>query len=155
MFKKVQICMTECILIRAQSVSDVGGWSWLLEHINLDSCQARVGDIKLRSVIVYCLHQFLAALEVSQYSFACRNHHILQLCILSWKTTQKTLTCFFHSRDNSSKAVPSTSSEPSDNRPPAKKGTQTSQESASTSQRPRSMKNVDWHGLSQAQRYWK
>ena len=28
------------------SLSDVGVWSWLLEHINFDCCPARVGDIE-------------------------------------------------------------------------------------------------------------
>ena len=40
--------MTECVLIKAfkqsLSFSDVRVWCWLLEHINFDSCQARVGD---------------------------------------------------------------------------------------------------------------
>ena len=53
--KKVQICMTECVLVKGSGqslclslslfLSDaVGVWSGLLEHINLDCCQARVGD---------------------------------------------------------------------------------------------------------------
>ena len=53
--KKVQICMTGCILINALSslslsllYSDVGVWSQLLEHTIFDSCQARVGDITER-----------------------------------------------------------------------------------------------------------
>ena len=44
---------------------------------------------------------------------------------------------FIRSHD-SSEPVPSTSSEPVDNRPPTQEGKQTSQESASTSERPRS-----------------
>ena len=52
--KKVQICMTECVLIKgfkqsllcSVSVSLMSGYGWLLEHVIFDSCQARVGDIK-------------------------------------------------------------------------------------------------------------
>ena len=94
----------------------------------------------------HCLRQFPAALLVSRRSFPCRTHHILQFSILSRKTTQKTLTCLKNKnknkknlfRDYSSKPVLSTSSKPVDIRPPTQDGKQTSQESASTSERPRS-----------------
>ena len=50
-----------------------------------------------------------------------------------WKTAQKTLTCFFQRRDDSSETVPSTNlAELVDSRPPTLVGEQTSQESAST-----------------------
>ena len=52
--KKIQICMTECILIKDLVVSlspglclsGGGVGSDLSEHTNFDSCQARVGDLE-------------------------------------------------------------------------------------------------------------
>ena len=63
--------------------------------------------------------------------FSCmRDQHILQLGIMLQKTMPKTLPCFFslHSCDDSSEPVPSTISEPVDNRLLTQKGKQTSQE---------------------------
>ena len=75
----------------------------------------------------------------------------------SQKTMQKTLTffLFFHTRDDSSEPVPSSSSELVDNRLPPQEGKKPSQESASTCGRPRPsqapVKNVaDFHRGSQA-----
>ena len=76
----------------------------------MSSCQASVGDTErgqwqftacvqlpgqsgwqgMRSVAVHCLHQFVAALLVSQQPFAYRTDHISQLSIMLWKTMQKT-----------------------------------------------------------------
>ena len=62
------------------------------------------------------------------------------------KGMQKTLSLTFCSHDDSFEPVPSTGSEPVDNRPPTQEGEQTSQESVSTSERLRSnqapLKNV-------------
>ena len=51
------------------------------------------------------------------------------------KTVQEALTGFPRSLGDSSEPVPSTSFEPVDNRPPTQEGKQTSQESASASER--------------------
>ena len=63
----------------------------------------------------------------------------------------------FHCHDDGFKPVPFTSSEPVDNKPPTQAGTQTSQESASTSKWSRSnqasVKNIDFHGGCQAGGY--
>ena len=68
---------------------------------------------------------------------------------------QKKSLLFFNSHDDCSEPVPSISSELADNRPPIQEGKQTSEESASTSERPRSnqapVKNVDCHEGPQAQ----
>ena len=65
----------------------------------------------------------------------------------------------FRSRDDSSNPVPSTSSELVDNGSPTQEGKQTSQESASASEGPRSDraagKHVDCHGGSQGRGYRK
>ena len=70
-------------------------------------------------------------------------------------TVQKTQTCFAHSHDDISKAVPSTSSELVDNRPPTREGRQIRQEPVRTSESLRSnqalVRNVNCHLGSQAQ----
>ena len=68
---------------------------------------------------------------------------------------QKKVFPFFYSHDDCSELVPSISSELADNRLPIQEGKQTSEESASTSERPRSnkapVKNFDCHEGPQAQ----
>ena len=69
------------------------------------------------------------------------------LSIISWKTTQKTQTRFLCSRDDSAEPVPSTSSKLVNNRPPTQEGTQTSQESASTSEKAKIESGTVWNML--------
>ena len=91
---KVQICMTECILIKGfklslscsacLSESDAGVWIWLLEHTYIYKLWQLPGQgewHRTRSVVVHC--QFLATLLVFCCWFACRTDHILQLSIIN------------------------------------------------------------------------
>ena len=73
--------------------SDQGVWQGMLEQsYQLWQLSGQSVWPWTGSVIVHCLHQFLATLLVSHHSFACRIDHISQLSIMSQKTIQKTLT---------------------------------------------------------------
>ena len=108
------------------------------------------------SVVGHSLHQFSATLLVSCCSFACRTDNISQHSIMLQKTPQKInadLKFFiinFFSCDDRSKPVPSTSSEPVDNRLPIRDGKQTNKQSVNTSRSLRSnqapLRNVDCNG---------
>ena len=117
----------------------------------------------MRSVIIHGLCQFLATLLDSRHSFACETNHISQLRIMSWKTTQRTLTCFSPCNcDDNSQSVPLTSSGQVDKTPSTWEGKETSQGSASTSERPRSNQTLStWEGketgqgsASTSERHW-
>ena len=74
-------------------LSDQGVWQGMLEQsYQLWQLSGQSVWPGTGSTIVHCLHQFLATLLVSHYSFACRIDHISQLSIMSQKTIQKTLT---------------------------------------------------------------
>ena len=61
----------------------------------------------------------------------------------------------FHSSDDSSEPVPFSSSEPIECRPPTQEGKQKSQESGSTSERPRFNQALVKNVGGKAQGYWK
>ena len=132
-------------------------WHWM-KSVMIHSLWHR-----MRSVIIHGLCQFLATLLDSRHSFACETNHISQLRIMSWKTTQRTLTCFFPCNcDDNSQPVPLTSSGQVDKTRSTWEGKETSQGSASTSERPRSNQTLStWEGketgqgsASTSERHW-
>ena len=130
-------CMTACIFLHkalsslclAQSLSL---WHQCAKSLSWQLIQARV---RPNTVSSNPLPTSVSSHITSFPPFIC--DHIMWLSIISWKTTQKIQTRFLCSRDDSAEPVPSTSSKLVNNRPPTQEGTQTSQESASTSERPR------------------
>ena len=101
---------------------------------------ARLGWVTLYEVSGSSLPTSVSGCITSFPPLICmRDNHILQLSIMLQKTMQKTCELFFYGRDGSSEIVPSTSSEPVDIRLPTQEGKQTSQESASTRERLRSI----------------
>ena len=169
MCNKVQIYITECILIKgfkqylSLSVSDVWVWRRLLIRFRMYQLWQLLGQGRW--------HWMFNAYEYDYVSFwplICiwdRPHFAAR--IMLWKTMQKNqIFFFFRSHDiDSSKPFPSssTSSEHVDNRPPTQEGKQTSQGNANTREKMISwiiinmisnqlpMKNADYDGRSQAQ----
>ena len=175
--KKVQICMTECVLIKGfkQSlsctvsvsltsrckVSYQGVMVWSQLHISTLTT-ASPGWVTSKKVSGSSLPTSVFSRITSFPPFICTQdlpYFLAHHNVMKDKAENYDLDFLFVSHDDSFKPVPSTSFEPVDNRLLTQEGKLTSQESASTSESPGSnqapVRNVDCHGGPHIQGYRK